>query len=73
MQVRLKNLVTEIATRPPADALAYFEAKLAHETDCWDVHATQESEDRGFVLVDVRSPAAFARVITYLPHPAPMA
>ena len=59
MQVRAKNFVTQVETRPPAEALAHFEAKLAHETDCWDVHATEELEERGFVLVDVRSQEAF--------------
>ncbi len=59
MQTRMKNFVTLIPTAPPDDALAHFEAKLSHETDCWDVHATQELEDRGFILVDVRSADSF--------------
>ena len=59
MKTRLKNFVTQIDTQPPAQALAHFQAKLTHETDCWDVHATQELEDRGFVLLDVRSKEAF--------------
>jgi rhodanese-related sulfurtransferase len=47
----------------PADsarALEHFSAALAFETDCWDVH---DAMARGpdFVLVDVRSPEAFAR------------
>lgn len=60
MKTRLKNFVTQVATEPPELALAHFRAKLAHETDCWDVHATQELDDRGFVLVDARSPEGFA-------------
>lgn len=59
MKVKAKNLVIEVPTDPPAQALAHFEAKFAHETDCWDVHATEELDDRGFVLVDVRSREAF--------------
>ncbi len=59
MKVRPKNLVVQVPTAPPPEALAHFEAKFAHETDCWDVHATEELEDRGFVLVDVRSKEAF--------------
>ncbi|MET0295838.1 MAG: rhodanese-like domain-containing protein [Microbacterium sp.] len=35
------------------DALAYFTAKLTHETDASDVYAAQKAGD-GFVLVDVR-------------------
>lgn len=61
MQTRLKNFVTQIDTQPPAEALAHFEAKLRHETDCWDVHATQDMQERGFVLLDVRSREAFEK------------
>ncbi len=59
LRTRDKNLVVEIPTAPPAAALAHFEEKFAHETDCWDVHSTQHLDDRGFVLVDVRSPEMF--------------
>lgn len=41
-----------------ADPLAYFTAKLAHETDPSDVYAAQRAGD-GFVLVDVRSVEAW--------------
>jgi len=61
VKVQLKNEVIRVATRPPAEALAHFEAKLAHETDCWDVHATQELPDRGFVLLDVRAKESYER------------
>lgn len=40
------------------DALAYFSAKLAHETDASDVYAAQKAGER-FVLVDVRSDEAW--------------
>ncbi len=56
MKIRLKNFVTEIPTPPPAEAAQHFQSRFAFETDCWDVHATEELEDRGFVLLDVRSP-----------------
>ena len=42
------------------DALAYFSAKLAHETDPSDVYAAQRAGD-AFVLVDVRSADAWAQ------------
>jgi rhodanese-related sulfurtransferase len=42
------------------DALAYFSAKLAHETDPTDVYAAQRAGD-AFVLVDVRSAEAWAQ------------
>lgn len=50
--------VTAIAAADPAEAVRHFERLLRFETDCWDVHA---SIDKGkFVLLDVRSPEAFA-------------
>ena len=42
------------------DALAYFSAKLTHETDASDVYAAQQAGD-AFVLVDVRSADAWAQ------------
>lgn len=57
----MKNFVTEVATRPASEALAHFEARLSFETDCADVHSTASFEDRGFVLLDVRSKALFDR------------
>jgi rhodanese-related sulfurtransferase len=42
------------------DALSYFSAKLAHETDASDVYAAQKDGER-FLLVDVRSDEAWAQ------------
>lgn len=56
----MKNAVTEISPATPEQALAHFAAQFAFETDCWDVHEAMRSEAPGFVLLDVRSPAAFA-------------
>lgn len=53
--------VLEVPPAGPAEALVHFGNKLAFETDCWDVHEALKSADPGFVLVDVRGPAAFAR------------
>ncbi len=61
MELRRKNFVTEVPAQAPAEAQRHFAAKLTHETDCWDVHATQELPDRGFLLVDVRSKEHFDR------------
>jgi rhodanese-related sulfurtransferase len=46
-----------------AEALAHFTASLAFETDCSDVHAAFAAQPgvADFVLLDVRSPALFAR------------
>ena len=68
----MKNSVTEVAAAHPTDALAHFAAKFAFQTDCWDVHAALQSGHPAFLLLDVRSPAAYAdghvpRAIS-LPH-----
>lgn len=60
MRLAQTNHVTDVPADAPSSALAHFRAKLTHETDCWDVHATQQADEPGYVLVDVRAPAAFA-------------
>ena len=50
----------ELPTVSPQDALRHFERLLQFETDCWDVHIALEQPNPGFVLLDVRSPEAFA-------------
>ncbi|KAB8167023.1 rhodanese-like domain-containing protein [Streptomyces sp. 3MP-14] len=44
---------------PPAEAVAFFAARLAHQADVSDVHAALESGNPGFTLVDTRSPDAW--------------
>lgn len=52
--------VTAVPPAPSALAREHFAAEYAFETDCWDVHdALGKGAD--FVLLDVRSPAMFAR------------
>lgn len=56
-------MTTAVTAVPPAPsdlAKARFAAELAFETDCWDVHDAL-STGADFVLLDVRSPALFAR------------
>lgn len=57
----MTNAVTQIPAAPSAQALAHFEAQFAFETDCWDVHEAMASGAPGFVLLDVRSPALYAK------------
>ena len=57
----MANAVVETAAAPAAAALEHFSGKFAFETDCWDVHESMKAERPGFVLLDVRSPALFAR------------
>lgn len=61
MTDRNPSLVTEIPPAHPSDAERHFAAKLAFETDCWDVHETFRRGSVDFVLLDVRGPSAYAK------------
>jgi rhodanese-related sulfurtransferase len=54
------SIVTEVAPAPSAAALAHFEAELAFETDCWDVHDSLANGAQDFVLLDVRGTEKYA-------------
>jgi rhodanese-related sulfurtransferase len=64
-------------TQPPAadsaSALHHFETAFSFETDCWDVHDALSRAAADFVLIDVRSPEAFAHGhvpgAVSIPHP----
>ena len=58
---RPKSPITAVTPAPSARVLQHFEALLELETDCWDVHAASTEGTRDFVLLDVRSPALFAK------------
>lgn len=55
------NAVTEIPVASPEEIRARYAERLRFETDCWDVHEALASVEPGFVLLDVRGPALFAR------------
>jgi rhodanese-related sulfurtransferase len=55
------SAVTDIAPADSTAALAHFQALMRFETDCSDVHQALASGTPDFVLLDVRSPALFAR------------
>ena len=57
----MPNAVTQIPAANASAALAHFETGFTYETDCWDVHEAMSSGDPGFVLLDVRSPALYAK------------
>jgi rhodanese-related sulfurtransferase len=42
-------------------AILHFEQEFSFETDCWDTHEALQSDDPGFVLLDVRGPALFEK------------
>ncbi len=64
--------VTSIPAAPSSEAFDHFEKLLQFETDCWDVHAAIERGLKTFVILDVRSPEAFAKghvpTAVNLPH-----
>lgn len=68
----MTNAVTAIPAARPEIAAAHFEQAFAFETDCWDTHEALQGDDPGFVLLDVRGPALFAKGhvpgATHLPH-----
>lgn len=56
----MSTAVSHVPAAPSAQAEAHFAAEFGFETDCWDVHdALAQGPD--FVLLDVRSPALYAR------------
>jgi len=59
MEIKTKNLVAEVKTADSDEAVSHFQSKFTYETDCWDVHSTQDFAERGFVLLDVRSAEGF--------------
>jgi rhodanese-related sulfurtransferase len=59
--INVINAVTAIPAADSAAALNHFHASLQFETDCSDVADALASGAPGFVLLDVRSPALFAR------------
>lgn len=72
MKSTLKNPVTVVPAAPSSVVIESLEIRFRLETDCWDVHATQELPDRGFVLLDVRSRSLFEKGhlpgATHFPH-----
>ncbi len=57
----MRNAVTQVPAASSEAALAHFESQFHFETDCWDTHDALQSPDPGFVLIDARSPAAYAK------------
>ena len=52
--------VSAIASAASADAVVHFSRLLSLETDCSDVHKAMTDKTADFVLLDVRSPQAYA-------------
>jgi rhodanese-related sulfurtransferase len=57
----MRNAVTETPAASAEAALAHFQSQFTFETDCWDVHEAMQLSAPGFVLIDARSPAMYAK------------
>jgi rhodanese-related sulfurtransferase len=68
----MPNAVTATPAARSDIAIQHFEQEFSFETDCWDTHEALQSDDPGFVLLDVRGPALFEKGhvpgATNLPH-----
>jgi rhodanese-related sulfurtransferase len=68
----MPSRVCTIPAEAPAKAAEHYAAKLAFETDCWDVHDSLRNGPVDFVLLDVRGRAAFEKAhvpgAVSLPH-----
>ncbi len=53
------SAVLRVPPAAPADAAAFFTARLTFQTDVSDVHTSLESADPGFVLIDSRGRKAW--------------
>ncbi|WP_299981962.1 rhodanese-like domain-containing protein [uncultured Pseudoteredinibacter sp.] len=69
----MSSAVTRTPAAASSDALVHFEALLAFETDCWDVHHAISTKRKDFILLDVRGEEAFRAghlpESQNLPHP----
>lgn len=68
----MTSYVRQTPAATPTAAMEHFSARLQFETDCSDVAASQQAGEVDFVLLDVRSAAAYALGhvpgATSLPH-----
>lgn len=56
----MTSAVSQVPAASASAAQAHFAAEFTFETDCWDVHDAL-SKGPDFVLLDVRSPALYAK------------
>lgn len=57
----MPSLVSEIPAADPVLVAHHYAARLALETDCWDVHEVMSRGEADFVLLDVRGPKLYER------------
>jgi rhodanese-related sulfurtransferase len=57
----MQSNVTAIPAATSDLARSHFAQRLTFETDCWDVHDALSRNVQDFILLDVRSPALYAK------------
>jgi rhodanese-related sulfurtransferase len=57
----MQSNVTAIPAATSDLAKSHFAQRLTFETDCWDVHDALSRNVQDFILLDVRSPALYAK------------
>jgi rhodanese-related sulfurtransferase len=61
MTITTESAALRVPPAAPADAVAFFTARLTCQADVADVHASMRSATPGFLLLDSRGPAAWAQ------------
>lgn len=57
----MTNSVTQFKPATSAESIVHFSNSFKFETDCWDVHNALSQGANDFILLDVRSPDAYAK------------
>ncbi len=60
-QARKSSRVLETKAADPRAAAEHFRSKLALETDPSDVYTDMENGETGFIVIDARTPVAYAK------------
>ena len=60
-QTKKHSRVLDTEAADPAHAMQHFRSKLAFETDPSDVYTDVQNGEKGFIVVDARTPEAYAR------------
>jgi rhodanese-related sulfurtransferase len=60
-EMAMASAVSSVPAAPSDRAARHFGTAFEYETDCADVHAAMTNGQQDFVLLDVRSPALYAR------------
>lgn len=57
----MTHSVTQFKAATAAETIVHFSDSFKYETDCWDVNDALSKGAEDFILLDVRSPDAYAK------------